>query len=69
MGDLKPGSFYWVIPANDPDAEEPWEAEAQPARYEGKTDHSREDVWYCLNIDGPTTWPMKWVGKEIVCDD
>jgi hypothetical protein len=56
---LKIGSFYWVIPTLDPDADEEWEHEAQPARYAG------DGKWNCLNIDGKNSWPMRFIGHEI----
>lgn len=56
---LKVGSFYWVIPVLDVDSSEEWEDCAQPARYVG------DDKWHCLNIEGVSDWPMRWVGSEI----
>ncbi len=62
---LIPGRFYWTIPANDPDTDEEWEHDQQPARFA----RYREDgtpLWHCLNVQGESEWPMRWVGPEIV---
>lgn len=69
---LKPGSFYWAQPANDPDTDLEWQNEEQPARFVGFDDEGRE-LWFWLGVDGEgdggaSTWPAKWVGKEIVYD-
>lgn len=66
---LKAGSFYWVIPAHDPDTDLAWQNEAQPARYVGKSDDGR-DLWFWLGVegswpDGESDWPAIWVGWEI----
>ena len=62
---LKVGAFYWVKPVLDPDREEEWELDYQPARYAGKN-AAGEDIWHCLNLDGVSNWPMRWIGTEIV---
>lgn len=62
--DLIPGRFYWVQPAMDPDTDEEWERHEQPARFS----RYREDgtpLWNCLNVEGDSEWPMRWVGPEI----
>jgi hypothetical protein len=62
MKDLKVGSFYWVTPA--PDTPETWQHVMQPAQFAGK----RKDgtlLWRCLNIEGISSWPMRFVGDEI----
>ena len=62
--ELVSGAFYWVVPTLDPDTDEEWELEKQPARF---IDHEGEcgERWHCLNIDGPSEWPMRWVGPRI----
>jgi hypothetical protein len=64
--DLEIGEFYWVLPVLDPDTNEAWERDDQPARFAGR----REDgtlLWHCLNVeaDGPSDWPMRWIGPKI----
>jgi hypothetical protein len=56
---LKVGSFYWMLPVLDPDTDNQWENEPQPARYEG------DGKWTCLGIDGISDWPARWIGDEI----
>lgn len=58
LKDLQVGAFYWVAIANDPDAEEEWEHDLQPARYAG------EGKWNMLGVDGTTDWPMRLVSKQ-----
>ncbi len=61
LTELKKGSFYWVVPVNDPDYEEEWEMAIQPARYRG------DGLWDCLGIyEGARDWPMKFIGDEVV---
>lgn len=62
---LKIGAFYWIWPVNDPDADEAWEGERQPARFGGLDDRGQE-IWNCLGCED-STWPVRWVGEEIVC--
>lgn len=62
--DLTIGAFYWVILVLDPDTTEEWEHEAQPARYDGLSE-DEEHAWHCLNFEGKSTWPMRWIGPEI----
>jgi len=62
--DLIPGHFYWVIPVLDPDADEEWESELQPARFIG-SDGQGGWLWHCLNIEGASNWPMRFIGDEI----
>lgn len=62
--ELKVGAFYWVTPVLDVDTDEAWEHGMQPARFAGK----REDgvlLWHCLNVDGLSDWPMRFIGTEI----
>ena len=48
-----------MMPVLDPDTENDWERGMQPARYAG------DDKWHCLNIEGVSDWPMRFVGNEI----
>jgi len=60
--DNKPqnGKFYWVRIANDPDTDDAWVNEAQPALY-------FNDKWILLGVDSDESdWPVIWVGSEIV---
>lgn len=63
--DLKPGAFYWVLIVLDPDAEQDWENEEMPARYVGKNE-SGEHLWNYLGQEGETSWPVRWIGPEII---
>jgi len=56
---LKPGAFYWALPAFDPDTDEEWVNQPQPARYEG------DSRWTWLGSENEE-WPARWVGPEIV---
>lgn len=60
---LTVGSFYWVIPVNDPDALESWEMEAQPARLRGYSECG-EPLWSYINGEGDD-WPVRWVGPRL----
>lgn len=62
--ELVVGSFYWVIPVLDTEAEAEWENELQPARYAGRNAEG-EQLWHCIGIDGSTNWPMRWIGERI----
>lgn len=69
---LKPGSFYWAIPAFDPDTDEEWQNQKQPARYAG-LDEKGQELWFWPGVDGDrpngaSDWPAIWVGPEIVPD-
>jgi hypothetical protein len=59
---LREGAFYWVIPAVDAGLEDDWEGNLQPARYAGMW--AGWPCWHCLGIDGPSTWPMRFIGEE-----
>lgn len=56
----KVGCFYWILPVFDPDTDNEWENEPQPARYEG------DGRWTCLGIEGISNWPARWVGDKLV---
>lgn len=62
--DLIVGRFYWVFPVLDPDAQDEWETEIQPARFNG-TNADGELLWHCIGIDGSSNWPMRWIGDEV----
>jgi hypothetical protein len=62
---LKPGAFYWALPVLDPDTDEEWQNQPQPARYVGLTPDCL-DMWVWLGVEGVSEWPARWVGKEIV---
>lgn len=53
------GQYYWVLIVLDPDAED-WENEPMPARYAG------DGMWFTINGNGETNWPVRWVGEKIV---
>lgn len=57
--DLNAGSFYWVLPVLDPDADNEWENKLQPGRYEGN------GRWTYLGVEGSSDWPARMVGDEI----
>lgn len=62
--DLIPGRFYWVKIAYDPDTNNKWENEDQPARFS----HKNKDgilIWNYLNINDNNEWPVIWIGNEI----
>ena len=61
---LIPGRFYWVMLATDPDTNEIWEQREQPARFSRYLDDGTP-LWHCLNIEGESDWPMRWIGAEI----
>lgn len=61
----KVGAFYWVRPALDPDSDEQWENEDQPARFCGY-DERETELWCYLSTGEPTDWPAIWVGDEII---
>jgi len=66
---LKPGSFYWALPAHDPDTDLEWQNKDQPARFAGYDEEGRE-LWFWLGVegenkDGVSDWPSIWVGEEI----
>ena len=52
--ELKVGKFYWVVPVNDPDCENEWERELQPARYAGN------GHWNYIDNEA-SDWPVKYV--------
>ena len=56
---LTVGSFYWIQIALDPDADNEWENQAMPARYEGS------GKWTYLGQEGVSDWPVRWIGNEI----
>jgi hypothetical protein len=62
--DLIVGHFYWVMPALDVDRLDEWEAAIQPARFAGRRDDGQL-LWHCLNIDGPSDWPMRLIDQEV----
>lgn len=57
--DLKLGAFYWVVVVPDPEFDDWWN-KPMPARYAGG------ERWDFLGDDGPSKWPVQWVGPEIV---
>lgn len=58
------GKFYWVIPVFDPDTDDAWEHDQQPARFAGRSE-SGELLWNYLAIDGNSVWSVRWIGEEI----
>ena len=64
-GVLKVGSFYWVIPVNDPDASSTWETDLQPARLRGISD-TGAPLWNFLDGVHDDDWPVRWRGDELV---
>ena len=70
---LKPGSFYWAMPVLDPDTDNEWENDEQPARFHGY-DKDGKRLWHWLAVegdgpDGSSDWPDRWVGDEIVFNE
>lgn len=75
-GELKPGSFYWVLPVFDVDFGSDdmtfedcyghWTQTEQPARFEG-LDENGNEKWIYLgqDVDETNWWPVRWIGKEI----
>jgi len=66
---LKPGHFYWALPAHDVDTDLDWQNRPQPARFVGWDDEGRE-LWFWLGVegegpDGVSDWPAIWIGEEI----
>ena len=80
MSEMKPGSFYWAIPASDPDTDLQWQNEIQPARYAGLSSTGQK-LWFWLGVEGSVApiepvnetmrdygvsdWPAVWIGDEI----
>lgn len=62
------GRFYWAMPVLDPDTDEEWERHEQPVRFSRYREDSTP-LWHCLNVQGESEWPMRWVGSEIVCGE
>lgn len=65
--DLKPLSFYWVLPAFDGDLDgefeevkNHWQNKEQPAMCLGR------GKWVLLGLDSDEDWPVVLVGEEIV---
>ena len=44
---------------------EEWERGEQPVRFSRYRSSDGAPLWYCLNIEGESEWPMRWVGPEI----
>ncbi|RDU96961.1 hypothetical protein [Trinickia dinghuensis] len=69
---LIPGTFYWVIPEIDPDADDrdqwqpgqEWQDEMQSARFNG-WNAAGEMLWNFMGFDGASNWPVLWIGGEI----
>lgn len=61
---LKPGAFYWAMPAFDVDRNEAWWNALQPARFDGYVDGVEQWVW--LGTRSPVAWPAILIKSEIV---
>ena len=59
------GHFYWVMPDSDLDGNEEWEHDVQPARFAGLNEKGNQ-LWHCLNLEGSSDWPMRFIGNEII---
>ena len=58
------GRYYWVVPEPAPVANSEWEDGLQPARFVGR-DSNGAPLWTCVGLDGPTNWPMRWIGNQL----
>lgn len=58
------GRYYWVVPEPAPAAHCEWEDGLQPARFVGR-DSNGAPLWTCVGLDGPTNWPMRWIGSQL----
>jgi hypothetical protein len=58
------GRYYWVVPEPAPAGRNEWEDGLQPARFVGR-DANGAPLWTCVGLDGPTNWPMRWIGSQL----
>lgn len=62
---LTPGKFYWVLIAFDPDTDEAWVNQKQPARFVGYTSDEQEIFQFIGRDSDEDFWPVRWIGEEI----